>query len=278
MLTQLRSIVSVILIGLDVPYNYPKLSSKTVATSPFTLVFKRTGAKGAGSFMNAVIMTSVLSAGNHALFAGARLLYSLSAQGHAPKVFARLNRHQVPWIAVLATSIISVVCFGSSYIGAGQLWNWLQKYVTSLSFLFAVADIDYSLVGVSNMLCWTAIGITSVRFRSALERQGKTHLLPFKNWTYPYGPWLCIVLNIILILVQGWSCFSPKFSAVDFVSYYIELPLMLVMFLGWKWWKKTTVVALERMDLETDTHSADEVVLPQSSTMSRLQRLRNWLL
>ncbi|KAI4753142.1 amino acid permease [Aureobasidium sp. EXF-12344] len=254
-------IVSVILIGLDIPYTYPKLSSKTVATSPFTLIFKKTGAKGAGSFMNAVIMTSVLSAGNHALFAGARLLYSLSAQGHAPKVFARLNRQQVPWIAVLATSVISIVCFGSSYIGAGQLWNWLQN-----------------LVGVSNMLCWTAIGITSVRFRSAMERQGKTHLLPFKNWTYPFGPWLCIVLNIVLILVQGWSCFSPKFSAVDFVSYYIELPLMLVMFIGWKWWKKTTVVALERMDLETDTHSADEVVLPQGVTESRLKRFRNWLL
>jgi len=123
----LHSIVSIILLGLDIPYNYPQLSSKTVATSPFTLVFKKTGAAGAGSFMNAVIMTSVLSAGNHALFAGARLLYSLAAQGHAPKVFARLNRRQVPWIAVLTTSIVSVVCFGSSYIGAGQLWNWLQK-------------------------------------------------------------------------------------------------------------------------------------------------------
>jgi AAT family amino acid transporter len=128
------------------------------------------------------------------------------------------------------------------------------------------------------MLCWTAIGITSVRFRSALAKQGKTHLLPFKNWTYPFGPWLCIVLNIVLILVQGWSCFSPRFSAVDFVSYYIELPLMLVMYVGWKWWKKTTVVPLERMDLETDTHSVDEVVLPQGVTESRLKRFRNWLL
>lgn len=53
---------------------------------------------------------------------------------------------------------------------------------------------------------------------------------------------------------------------------------MLVMYLGWKLWKKTSVVALERMDLETDTHSADEVVLPQGVTESRLKRFRNWLL
>lgn len=39
-------------------------------------------------------------------------------------------------------------------------------------------------------------------------------------------------------LVQGWSSVIPKFSAVDFVSFYIELPVMLVMSFGWllvKW-------------------------------------------
>jgi len=52
---------------------------------------------------------------------------------------------------------------------------------------------------------------------------------------------------------------------------------MLVMFVGWKVWKKTKVVKLERMDLETDTSSVDEVVL-QSLKESRLKRFRNWLL
>lgn len=86
-----------------------------------------TGARAAGSVINAVVMTSVLSAGNHALFAGARLLYTLAVEGHAPEVFGRLNRHQVPWVAVLATSAVAGLCFGSSFIGAGQLWTWLQK-------------------------------------------------------------------------------------------------------------------------------------------------------
>lgn len=85
------------------------------------------GSTAAGSFINAVIMTSVLSAGNHALFAGTRLLYSLAIDKHAPKFFAKLNRNQIPWIAVLATSAISILCFGASFIGAGQLWTWLQK-------------------------------------------------------------------------------------------------------------------------------------------------------
>lgn len=109
------------------PYDYPNLSTKTSATSPFTIVFEMTGAHAAGSVINAVILTSVLSAGNHALFAGTRLLYTLAEEGHAPRVFGRLNRNQVPWVAVLSTALISGLCFGSSYIGAGQLWSWLQK-------------------------------------------------------------------------------------------------------------------------------------------------------
>ena len=54
--------------------------------------------------------------------------------------------------------------------------------------------------------------------------------------------------------------------------------MMLVMFVGWKVWKKTKVVKLERMDLETDTSSVDEVVLLQSVKEGRLKRFRNWLL
>ncbi|KAL3421769.1 amino acid permease [Phlyctema vagabunda] len=229
-------VISVLLIGLDISYMTEGLNSKSTRTSPFTLVFQMVGAKAAGSFINAVIMTSVLSAGNHALFAGTRLLYSLAVDGHAPRVFGRLNKHQVPWIAVLATSSISLLCFGASFIGAGTLWNWLQN-----------------IVGVSNQLSWIAIGIASLRFRAALEVQGKTHLLPFRNWTYPWGPWFSVFLNSFLVLVQGWSCFSP-FSAVDFVSFYIELPIMLVMYLGWKVWKRTTIVPLSEMDLVTDVY------------------------
>lgn len=33
--------------------------------------------------------------------------------------------------------------------------------------------------------------------------------------------------------VQGWSSVFPKFSAVDFVSFYIEIPVMMVMYTAW---------------------------------------------
>ncbi|OTA95654.1 hypothetical protein M434DRAFT_393502 [Hypoxylon sp. CO27-5] len=252
-------ILSSLMIGLNVPYNYPNLNSKNTRTSPFTIAFSLAGSKVAGSFVNAVILTSVISAGNHALFAGSRLLYTLSVNGHAPKVFSHLTRFQVPWVSVLFTSVISGLLFGASFIGAGQLWTWLQN-----------------LVGVSNQLSWISIGIASLRFRAGLKAQGKEHLLPFKNWTYPAGPIIAIVLNSFIVLIQGWSCFSPKFSAVDFVSYYIELPVFALMFVVWKLVKRTKFKRASEMDLVTDVYTKDDVEPEEDGLVQRMKRIGGW--
>ncbi|KAL1955438.1 hypothetical protein VTO42DRAFT_8531 [Malbranchea cinnamomea] len=252
-------ILSIIIIGFNVPYTYPNLSDGDTKTSPFTIVFDMVGSKVAGSFINAVIMTSVISAGNHALFAGSRLLYTLAVNRHAPPFFATLNRFKTPWVAVLGTTIISGLCFGASYIGAGQLWTWLQN-----------------IVGVSNQLSWMAIGFSSYRFRTGIRRQGLEHLLPFKNWTYPYGPLASLVLNGVLILVQGWKSFSPHFKAVDFVSFYIEIPIMIVMFVGWKIIKRTKFVAYKDMDFVTDRYEAARGYGTETVPNKKPFRQRGW--
>lgn len=33
--------------------------------------------------------------------------------------------------------------------------------------------------------------------------------------------------------VQGWSSFAPTFSPLDFVSFYIELPVMVILYFCW---------------------------------------------
>lgn len=42
------------------------------------------------------------------------------------------------------------------------------------------------------------------------------------------------------------------------MSYYIELPVMLIMYVGWKLLKRTKLVRLEVMDLETDVHKVGD--------------------
>lgn len=129
-----------------VPYTYPNLSNKTTTTSPFTIVFTLAGSSTfvsslclesylpgtidiAASAINTVILSTVLSAGNHALFAGTRILYSLAKSSQAPKIFAHTSNSGVPWPALLATSSGSALCFATSVIGKGELWFWLQNLV-----------------------------------------------------------------------------------------------------------------------------------------------------
>ena len=150
-------------------------------------------------------------------------------------------------------------------------WSFAESFVSPLS-----------IVGVSNQLSWIAIAIASIRFRAALKVQNKTHLLPFKNWTYPWGPWFSVVLNTFLVLVQGWSSFSPSFNVVTFFSLYVELPIMFVMYVGWKLFKRTKVVKLRDMDLVTDTYPAEDVdPLEAGGKSVRKQRAYNvwrWVL
>ncbi|KAF8813720.1 hypothetical protein BYT27DRAFT_7180470 [Phlegmacium glaucopus] len=213
-------ILTTLLIGLNVPWDYPNLSNRSITTSPFTIVFKEIGSNAAASFMNTVILTSVLSAGNHALFAGTRVLYGLSVTTprQAPRILSWTNSHGTPIPALLATSSISALCFASSFIGSGQLWGWLQN-----------------IVGVSTQIAWLSIGLASWRFRKAWVKQGRPlDELKFRaSWTWPWGPPFVVISVSIIILIQGWSSFVPTFSAVDFVSFYIEIPVIIVMFFAW---------------------------------------------
>ena len=145
--------------------------------------------------MNTVILTSVFSAGNHALFAGTRILYGLSVvtpRRQAPAIFSKTTPAGVPIFALLATSSISVLCFASSFIGSGQLWGWLQNIVgvsnQASSYLFHPTH-SYPF-----QIAWLSIGFASWRFRKAWIAQGRSvdELKFYVRWTWPWGPYFVV--------------------------------------------------------------------------------------
>ncbi|KAF8973198.1 amino acid permease-domain-containing protein [Flammula alnicola] len=246
-------ILTVLIIGLNVPWDYPNLSNRSTTTSPFTIVFQSAGSSVAASFMNTVILTSVLSAGNHALFAGTRVLYGLSetTPRQAPKIFSWTTSVGTPIPALLMTSSVSALCFFSSFIGSGELWGWLQN-----------------IVGVSNQIAWLSIGLSSWRFRKAWIKQGRSlKELKFQaSWTWPWGPPFVVISVSVLIMVQGWSSVIPVFSALDFISFYIEIPIIVVMFIAWMVLKRPT---LQISQLSESTPSASDHSLPESTLILR---------
>ncbi len=93
-----------------VPFNDPNLlksGTDQIAFSPFTMVFKRSGLAFAASLMNAVILT----AGNSGLYASSRMLYSMSKEGKAPKLFEKVNKRGVPMNALYLTTLVACSAF-----------------------------------------------------------------------------------------------------------------------------------------------------------------------
>lgn len=80
-------VLSIVVIAAIIPYTDPLLLNKnqSVSQSPFTIVFDRIGIAFAASIINAVILTSLLSAANSGMYTTSRMLFSLSDEKQAPK-------------------------------------------------------------------------------------------------------------------------------------------------------------------------------------------------
>lgn len=118
---------AIAVIGFLIPYTDPSLlnPNEDIALSPFTLVFHRVGIAAAASVMNAVILTSVLSAGNSGLYVSTRMLHALAVSGKAPRIFATTTRRGIPMPALLATTAVGAIGFLASLLGSGQAYTWL---------------------------------------------------------------------------------------------------------------------------------------------------------
>ncbi|CAG8725094.1 11081_t:CDS:2, partial [Ambispora leptoticha] len=151
-------ILAIFVIGLLIRYDDPRLLNNSgpdgVAVSPFTLVFSMTGFTAAPHLMNAVIMITVLSAGNSGLYASSRVLYNLALDGFAPKIFSKTNSNGIPVMALLMTTGMGCFAFFMSFFGDGRVYTWLLN-----------------LSGVSGFITWAGISFTHWRFRRAYVAQ-----------------------------------------------------------------------------------------------------------
>ncbi|WP_295291785.1 amino acid permease [Veillonella sp.] len=229
-----------VVIGFLIPYDDPNLlnsSVENVAISPFTLVLDRFGFAFAASFINAIILTAVLSAGNSGLYASTRMLYAMAKEGDAPKVFTKLNSRGVPVPALLATAAFGVFAFLTSLIGEGTAYNWL-----------------INISGMSGFIAWLGIAIAHYRFRRAFHAQGKSlDAIPFKALFYPFGPIFAIVLCLIIIAGQNYTAFTGE--TIDWYGAsvaYIGIPVFLLVYAAYKSKYKTHVIPLKEVNLDRD--------------------------
>lgn len=229
-------ILAILVISLIIPYSDPSLLRNDVTdvgVSPFTLVFKRAGLAFAAGVMNAVILTSVLSAGNSGMYASSRILYALAVVGKAPRCFASLSKNGVPRNALYATTAISMLCFLTSLFENKSVYLWLLN--TS---------------GMCGFIAWLGIAISHYRFRKGYVTQGRDlSKLPYRSKWFPFGPIFAFVLCLIIALGQNYKgFFAEKIDWLEMLATYIGIPLFLAIWLGYKLKNKTRIIRYDEME------------------------------
>ena len=227
-------ILSIFVIACLIPYTSPSLlgaSETNIAVSPFTLVFKRAGLASAASIMNAVILTSVLSAANSGMYASSRMLWSMAEDGYAAKIFAKTNKRGIPVMALIGTTIIGALTFMTSVFG-------------TRIYLFLVAAS-----GLTGFIAWLGIAISHYRFRRAFKVQGHqlSELKYHARW-FPFGPIFAFLLCVIVIIGQDIQAFA-HFDWTAIGISYMSIPLFIILYSYYKIRYKTKVIPLEKVDL-----------------------------
>lgn len=230
-------IFAIFIIGMIIPYTDARLLSENVAVSPFTLVFERAGLAFAASLMNAVILTSVLSAGNSGMYASTRMLWDLARDGKAPKFLGKLDKRGVPVNALIMTSLVGTLAFSTTFFGDGVVYVWLLN-----------------ASGMAGFVTWLGIAIAHYRFRKAYVAQGRDlNDLPYRSKLFPIGPLFALGVCLVVIFGQNYEAFTG--GSIDWlgaISAYIGLPLFFVLWLGYKFIKKTKIIPLEECDFTTE--------------------------
>ncbi|KAH7319632.1 amino acid permease/ SLC12A domain-containing protein [Stachybotrys elegans] len=246
--------LAILVVGMLVASDDPRLddASGSVAQSPFVIAASAAGIPAIASIVNAVVITSAWSASNQSLLAGTRVLYGLALKGQAPRIFLRTTSWGTPYMCVLLYVAIMLLSFMSLSSGAFTVFWWL---------------VQLTAAGV--LVSWSVILLNHIRLRMAMQVQGiPASRLPWHNSWTPYSSVLGLCMCILILFTSGFTVFTEgNWNASDFVSSYLDIPIVVVAYLAWKYIRKTRIVPLDKIPL----HEAFEQAEQQEQAHAHLQ-------
>ncbi len=244
-------IVALTLVGLLIRYDDPRLiagaSKSDAKASPFVIAILNAGVQGLDSVMNVVIMIAVLSVGNSAVYGSSRTLTALAEQKQAPKIFAYIDRNGRPVFSIMLSSAFGFLAFLAASNSEDKAFLWMQ-----------------ALSGLSSIFTWGSICLAHIRFRRAWHLQGRSlDDLAFQSQAGVAGSWIGLIINILVLAAQFWVGISPPpvprndpvegtaALTENFFSAYLAAPIVLVFFVSYKLYYKTSIQHCKNMDLKT---------------------------
>ena len=162
--------------------------------SPFVIIFQEMGfgvvntpigeINIPATFFNIVVLSAAISVYNSGIYSNGRMLFGLAEQGNAPKFFLKLNRNSAPFVAILFSSLCTLVAVIINFVvpeGA---------FMRIMSLAVAAATIT-----------WGLIVIVQYKFRKQVDLKELTFKVPF----YPYSNYFALVFLALLLVMMTQS-------------------------------------------------------------------------
>lgn len=227
--------------GILVPYNDPTLvavttgnteASGTAAASPYVIAMRNLGITVLPSIVNALLVTTIFSAGNTYTYCASRSLYGLSVGGKAPKFLRKCTKGGVPVYCVLVVMAFPFLSFLQLSNSSADVLDILINVST------AAALIDYII------MCATYIA-----FYRACKAQGfDRSRLPYKGWFQPWASCIGLVWMTVIVTCYGYTSFT-SWNVTEFFTHYTMILLAIITFSGWKLVKRTRFLRPKEVDL-----------------------------
>lgn len=157
-----------------IPWNQLNSSGQ----SPFVTVFQIMGIPFVSHFMNAVMLTAVISSLNTGMYSASRVLYTQALDDRAWKIFTRLTNNQVPINAILASTFALYIGVLVAFFAKGKTFDYLM---TSLSYTI--------------LIIWFFISLAHIKSRKNVKQLTGYHVRLF-----PYTSWVSLIAIVTIFI------------------------------------------------------------------------------
>jgi GABA permease len=168
---------SILVVVSLVPWNDPSIQKD----GSYVAALNSLGIPNAGTIMEFIVLTSVLSCLNSGLYTASRMAFSLGQRGDAPKSFATTTAKGVPRVAILVSVVFGFVAVFFNY-----------KFPDSV-FLFLL-----NASGAVALFVWLVICFSQLRMRKIIQAEAPEKLV-VKMWLYPYLTWAAAALIVFVL-------------------------------------------------------------------------------
>lgn len=230
-------------VGINVPSNDPELvdalqnGKPGAAASPYVIAMTRLKIRILPDIVNATVLSAAFSAGNSYVYCASRSLFGLALEGKAPRFLTKCTKKGVPIYCVLIVLLFSLLSFLQLSKGTAVVLSWF-----------------ISLVTASQLINFSVMAFTFIRFKAACEAQGLSRdKLPYKGWGQPFLAWYALAGCFTMTFVGGYTVFLPgRWNVPTFLFSYTMIFVFPLLFCGWKLLKKTKWIRAESVDLVKD--------------------------